>query len=40
MKLVKQLFGAIVLTGMVTSAFSADGKPVGISPDLMSIDVN
>jgi rhodanese-related sulfurtransferase len=39
MKLVKQLFGAIVLTGMVTSAFSADGKPVGISPDLMSIDV-
>jgi rhodanese-related sulfurtransferase len=38
MKLLKQLLGLMIISGIATISF-AGGKPVGISPDLMSINV-
>ena len=34
-----QFFGLMLLAGMSTASIAADAKPVGISPDLMSVDV-
>lgn len=38
MKLSKQLIGLTIISGIATTSF-ASGKPVGISPELMSINV-
>ena len=39
MKLITKFFGAIMLVGISGAAVAADAKPVGITPDLMSVDV-
>ena len=38
MKMLKQLLGLMIISGIAATSF-AGGKPVGISPDLMSINV-
>lgn len=39
MKSIKQILSLILLSGITSTAISADAKPVGITRDLMSIDV-
>ncbi len=39
MKSINPLLSLMLLTGITTAAIAADAKPVGISPDMMSVDV-
>jgi len=39
MKSTTHIFGAMLLASISTASIAADAKPVGISPDLMSVDV-